>query len=274
MTTNPTQMLDGNSRRLESAPEGATPQANLPTGATLPGGAGLRNVPLRLDAWPANLTIAIDGPARTGKNTAGELVAEAIGGVLVDSGRFYRALTKAVMGTGINLDVPAAVVEFCQQARLEARLAYDGGRVEEALVLVNGVCFDKTELNAVGAAAPKLAKLAAVRDVVNSVLHGLGGAGRVVVLGRDMGARVFPNAEFKFFFTAPADVLELRQLQTTGIPGVDQRIEADRGNTLRAAEALEIDTAHHPPAAVCAMILAEIHRHVGAGGETTSTAAE
>jgi cytidylate kinase len=274
MTTNPNQMLDGNSRRLELAPEDATPPANIPTDATLPSGGALRNGRLSLDALPANLTIAIDGPARTGKNTAGELVAEAIGGVLVDSGRFYRALTQAAVVAGINLDVPAAIAQFCRQVRLEAHLDYDGGQVREAVVSVNGVCFGKQELNAIGADAPKLGKLAPVRDMVNLALRRLCGTGRVIVLGRDMGARVFPDADMKIFFTAPTDVLEQRQLQTTGLPGVTQRLAADQNNTFCAAEALKIDTAQHPPAAVCDLILVEISRRFMGGGTSRSTVAE
>ena len=45
-----------------------------------------------LDRLPADLVITIDGQARTGKNTAGELLARELGGLLVDSGRFYRSV--------------------------------------------------------------------------------------------------------------------------------------------------------------------------------------
>lgn len=262
MTMNSSHVPDGDPPRSGFAPEGAAGQAIIPTEASLPGSVGLRSVRVNLDALPADMIITIDGPARTGKNTAGELVAEAIGGVLVDSGRFYRALTQAAVVAGINLDVPEAIVEFCQHARLEACLGRDGGLVEEALVTVNGTCFSKGELNQIGAATPKLANVPQVRGLVNGVLHGFRRAGRVVMLGRDIGARVFPDTPFKFFLNAPQEVLEQRQIQTTGVPGVDQRLHADRRNTLLTAEALEIDTSKHLPTAVCGMIVNDLWNRV------------
>jgi hypothetical protein len=54
--------------------------------ACLPSGTAVQPERKALDTLPAQMVVAIDGPARSGKNTAGELVAEAIGGVLVDSG--------------------------------------------------------------------------------------------------------------------------------------------------------------------------------------------
>lgn len=51
-----------------------------------------------LRLWlPRKMVVAIDGWARSGKNTAGEEVCKALNGVLVDSGRFYRAVTKACL---------------------------------------------------------------------------------------------------------------------------------------------------------------------------------
>ncbi len=245
-------------KRENQTPDDAADGAGIPSDAALPGSANARVAHLNLPALPAQMVVAIDGPARTGKNTAGELVAEAIGGVLVDSGRFYRALTKAALLAGTDLDAPAAVAAFCTHARLEARLGHDGGRVEEALVLVNGVCFSKAELHEIGAVTPRLANVPQARDLVNTALRGFGGVGRVVMLGRDIGARVFPDTPFKFFLNAPQEVLEQRQIQTTGVPGVVKRLHADHRNTLLTAEALEIDTAKHLPTAVCGMIVNEL----------------
>ena len=211
-----------------------------------------------LAALPADFVVAIDGPARTGKNTAGALVAEAIGGVLVDSGRFYRALTKAALAAGVNLNCPPAVADFCCRADLRAQPGFDGSLVQEALALVQGVCFPRADLEAVAAQTARLAHLPAVRQAVNDTLRAFAGRHRLVVLGRDMGARVFADAPLKVFLTAPLAVLEQRQVQSTGVAGVQRRVTSDQPNTLRAVEALEIDTALITPAAVCDIILAEI----------------
>src|SRR5262249_35182193 len=95
---------------------------------------------------PAQMLIAIDGWAQTGKNSAGEIVAEQLGAVLVDSGRFYRAVAKACLGDNVNISNPATVEGWCRGVALDVRLARDGCRVEEAHVAVNGSWFGKEEL--------------------------------------------------------------------------------------------------------------------------------
>ena len=135
--------------------------------------------------------------------------------------------------------------------------------------LINGLCFSKAALNDVGADTPKLANIPQACDLVNTVLRGFGAAGRVVMLGWDIGARVFPGRPFKFFLNAPRKVLEQRQMETTGVPCADKRIHADRGNALLAEKALEIDPAKNQALTFCEMILAEIHRRAAPGAEAS-----
>ena len=118
--------------------------------ARQPNGTRAQSGRKALDTLPEQMIVAIDGPARGGKNTAGDLVAEAIGGVLVDSGRFYRSSTAAALRAGINLDDAEAIGKFCDQALIYVRLDRDGGSIIEALVTVNGRCYGKAELNEVG----------------------------------------------------------------------------------------------------------------------------
>src|SRR5438876_2377342 len=74
---------------------------------------------LAFPALPNKMIIAIDGWAQTGKNTSGELVAEHLGAVLVDSGRFYRALTKACLDSQENLGDGEAVAAWCKDVALD-----------------------------------------------------------------------------------------------------------------------------------------------------------
>ena len=243
-----------------SAPKAGHVVIAMCADARMPSGTTPQRKRQELDALPGQMIVTIDGPARSGKNTAGELVAEAIGGVLVDSGRFYRSLTAAVLRVGINLNDAEAVGQFCSQALIYVPLDRDGGSVIEAIVAVNGRWYSKAEVNAVGAATPKVADVPQARELVNSALHLLNGWGRMVMLGRDIGARVFPETPFKIFLNAPAHVLEKRHRKTTGMPGAEKRNLADRKNTIRAEGALEIDTSISQPSAVCDAILAHLLR--------------
>ena len=253
MTMNQTTTETGD---LRLRPPAVTPpsERKLLQAPTLPA------CPPWLRSLPADFVVTIDGPARTGKNTAGALVAEAIGGVLVDSGRFYRALTKAALVSGVNLDWPLAVTDFCAQVDLQAQSGFDGSLVEEALAVVQGICFPRATLEPIAAQTAKLAQVPAARELVNGALRSFAGRRRLVVLGRDMGARVFPEAPLKVFLTAPLAVLEQRQVNTTGQPGAKRRVAVDRPNTFRVATALEIDTSRHQPAAVRDLILTVIQR--------------
>ena len=253
MTMNQTTTETGD---LRLRPTAATP----PPERTLLQGPTLPTCPLWLSSLPPDFLVTIDGPARTGKNTAGALVAGAIGGVLVDSGRFYRALTKAALVARVNLQWPPAVADFCSHAGLQAHSGFDGCLVEESLPVVQGICFPRADLEPIAAETAKLAQVPAARELVNGTLRSFAGRRRLVVLGRDMGARVFPEAPLKVFLTAPLAVLEQRQVDTTGETGVKRRVAADRPNTFRVAAALEIDTSCHPPAAVCDLILAGIQQ--------------
>ena len=72
----------------------------------------LQNVPIPFHQLPTQMIVAIDGWAQSGKNTAGELVAAQIDGVLVDSGWFYRALTKAALDAGYGIREPELIGSF------------------------------------------------------------------------------------------------------------------------------------------------------------------
>src|SRR6266404_1526005 len=120
---------------------------------------------------PRQMIVAIDGTAQSGKNTVAEIVAEAIGGVVVDSERVYRALAKACVESGIALSDRKTIGEFCLEAALNIRVEWDGGTVKEALPFVNGLYFTKEELKSVTAEAWKVARLPAVREAVNRGLR-------------------------------------------------------------------------------------------------------
>ena len=146
-----------------------------------------------LDRLPADMVITIDGQARTGKNTAGELLAATLGGILVDSGRFYRSLTQAALVAEVDLDDRDAVESFCAGARLDAVIRPNDRSVFEALTTVDSGLFTDATLVSVGALVPKVAQIPLVRALVNATLRRLHRGGRMIVLGRDIGMKVFPN---------------------------------------------------------------------------------
>ncbi len=218
----------------------------------------LQAVKLPTQDLPLKMLVAIDGWAHSGKNTTGELVAEAIGGVLVDSGRFYRAFTRACVDAGIDLDNEHAVACFCWAAALDVRLRKEGGRVAEAQVCINGNWYSKEELKGVGTDVSKTARVYEVREKVNHALRLCENYGRVVMLGRDIGGVVIPETPFKFFLDAPEYVRERRHRETTGKGGALERDQLDESRVVFADDALMVDTHRLQPGEVRGVIIIEL----------------
>lgn len=211
-----------------------------------------------LDRLPADMVVTIDGKARTGKNTVGELLAGALGGVLVDSGRFYRSLTQAAVLAGVDLDDPLAVESFCAGARLDAVFRPNAKGVFEALVTVDSGLFAEATLVAVGSITSKVAKVPLVRALVNATIRRLHTGGRMVVLGRDMGAKVFPNTPYQFAFRAAGHIRELRDSGNPQSKAVAQRDQDDADQTVFPSRAEEVDTGEKTPTELLGLLFDEI----------------
>lgn len=220
---------------------------------------------------PSHLVIAIDGWAQSGKNSAGEKVAEFLGGVLVDSGRFYRAITKACLNSDVDLADTAAVVAWLQRACLDVRLAREIGGVTEAQVAVNGHWFTKEELKPIGLQTSLIAGIPEVRAMVNTALRMCDCYGRVVMLGRDIGGTVFPATPYKFFLDASEEVREQRHRQSTNQPGAKQRDRYDASRVIYAQKAVLIDTSQLSVEQVSSLIVVEVvWRAAGIKPETSA----
>ena len=207
---------------------------------------------------PTKMIIAIDGWAQTGKNSTGELLAGHLGGVLVDSGRFYRAITKGCMDGEVDLMNMDAVAAWCRRATMDIRLARVVGVVEEVEVAVNGRWFTRGELSPLGLQTSLVAAVPQVREWVNAALRLCECYGRVVMLGRDIGGAVFPKTPYKFFLDATEEVREQRHYATTKSFGAKKRDLFDASRVIFAEDSLLIDTSKLAVEEVCGIILVEV----------------
>lgn len=211
-----------------------------------------------MDRLPPDMLVTIDGQARTGKNTAGELLAGALGGVLVDSGRFYRSITQAALVAEVDLDDRESVESFCAGARLDAVIRPNDRGILEALATVNSGLFTEATLVSVSALVPCVANVPLVRSMVNATLRRLYRGGRMIVLGRDMGMKVFPNTPYQFYFRAPVAIRELRDSGRADGSAVTKRDRDDAKQTFFPPRAAEVDTGDKTPEQVLKVLLDEI----------------
>ena len=198
------------------------------------------------------ITIALDGPAGSGKSTTARKVAEKLGYIYIDTGAMYRAVTLAAIRRGIELSnialqvlVQSINIQLEQSPNGQKRLL-DGADVSREIRMP-----EITKLvSEVSAAAP-------VREAMVKEQRKMGKNGGVVMDGRDIGTVVFPNAELKVFMIASIDERSQRraaELQAKGINvsadtiarELEQRDELDSNREIsplvQASDARLLDT--------------------------------
>jgi len=160
------------------------------------------------------LTIAIDGPAGSGKSTVARRVAAILGYIYLDSGAMYRALALKALERRARLDDEAALEALASDTHIELK---PPTAEQEAAGLKNRVFLDGREVTegirtaAVAQAASRLATIAGVREMLVSEQQLAGQGGGVVMEGRDIGTVVFPRAELKIFLDASPETRAQRR---------------------------------------------------------------
>lgn len=149
-------------------------------------------------------TIAIDGPAGAGKSTIGALVAERLGYVFLDTGAMYRAMALAALDRGTDLADPAALERLARQAKIViGPPTVRDGRAYSVLLDGRDVTWLIRE-GRIDRVVSEVARIPGVRDALVDQQRALAKRGRVVMVGRDIGTVVLPDAERKIFLTASA----------------------------------------------------------------------
>ncbi|HEX7002853.1 MAG TPA: (d)CMP kinase [Trueperaceae bacterium] len=186
--------------------------------------------------------VTIDGPAASGKSSVARLVAERLGVPFVSSGLLYRAATYLALDAGCEIDEPVAVLGEIRGHRVALEPDVEGNR----LFIDDRDMTERLHTHEVDATVSTVATHPEVREWVNSRLREI--PPPFVVEGRDMGTVVFPEAEHKFYLTAPAAVRARRRLgeRSQDLDAVTaallRRDQLDAGRLAMAIDANSIDT--------------------------------
>ena len=155
------------------------------------------------------LTIAIDGPAGSGKSSVARRVAQMLGYLYLDSGAMYRALALKALRENIALENEIDLTQLAKKTHIELQ---PPTAEQERSGANNRVFLDGLEVTQairtaeVAQAASRLATVGPVREVLVAEQQRAGAGGRVVMEGRDIGTIVFPGAELKIFLEAAPQV--------------------------------------------------------------------
>jgi CMP/dCMP kinase len=155
------------------------------------------------------LTIAIDGPAGSGKSSVARRVAATLGYLYLDSGAMYRALALKALTSHIPLTDEPRLESLAAQTQIELTPPTPE---QERAGTKNRVFLDGQEVThairtaEVAQAASRLATIAGVRAILVAAQQRAGSGGGVVMEGRDIGTVVFPRAELKIFLEASPEV--------------------------------------------------------------------
>ncbi|WP_438005231.1 (d)CMP kinase [Sorangium sp. So ce321] len=229
------------------------------------------------------LRVAIDGPAGAGKGTVARGLAERLGYLLVDTGALYRAVALAVHRVGLAWDESGAIGALAEDLASGGRIALErsaapasapGAALDDspAQSSVGGsgmrVLLDGEDVSSairapeISLGASRVSAIPAVRKALLAMQRQAGAVGGVVLEGRDIGTVVFPDAEVKFFLTAPAEIRAKRRYDELVARGMAVSFEATLSDVLRrdkadseravaplrkADDAILVDSGHRSP---------------------------
>ena len=171
------------------------------------------------------MRIAIDGPASSGKSSVGRRVAEELKIGFLDTGLLYRAITRRAIDLGwFTAPITAAEVADTnyEQVRHDltelARSTDAQGSGSSFTMVIGGIPLLDAQLEAadVELYVPAVASIASVRDALRAVQRNVAARGGAVLVGRDIGTVVLPDAECKIFLDATAEKRAVRRATQRG----------------------------------------------------------
>lgn len=152
--------------------------------------------------------ITIDGPTSSGKSSVGLLFSQKIGYQFIDTGRIYRAGALYILRHGVPIENEERVADVFKN--LDIRFQMIGEK--QKLFLDNEDVTPYLHSPEITSIVPIVAAHAKAREFAKALQRKIGSAQNTVMVGRDIGSEIFPDAKLKFFLTASSDVRAERRL--------------------------------------------------------------
>ena len=235
-----------------------------------------------ISALPSHFSIALDGPAAAGKSTVAALVAQRLGAVVFDTGILYRAVTLAAVEDGIDPIDQDALAQVAASIDVEVRPpSVDDGRKLDILFRGRDATWDLRGPE-VDRILSQVSALPAVRQALLEPQRRIARSGRVIIVGRDIGTVVVPDADLKVYLEASIAERAKRRYEEMLHSEAEQpyqdvydalvrrdRLDSERATApLKPADdAIVIDSDHIPAEAVADRIVETFLRAQNGSGD-------
>jgi cytidylate kinase len=158
-----------------------------------------------IEMMPTPKIIAIDGPAASGKSTIAEKLAAELGYLYFDTGVMYRAVTLAALRELQSVQDEQAVSELAQRVQIDVLPpSVKDGRLFDVLLDSEDVTWAIRQSD-VDRNVSQVSAYPVVRQAMTEQQRRIGQRGSVVMVGRDIGTVVFPDAELKIYLDASVE---------------------------------------------------------------------
>lgn len=151
--------------------------------------------------------IAIDGPVASGKTVVGTLLAKQLDWRFLDTGSMYRGITWAALNNNIDLNDHKRLTDLTYETSIEPVSSQTGDR----LLIDQKDVTDKLRSPEVESVVSIIAKISPLRVALVEKQRGLAVKGKIVMVGRDIGTVVLPDAILKIFLTASIETRVTRR---------------------------------------------------------------
>ena len=154
---------------------------------------------------PIAKIIAIDGPAASGKSTLGQKLAQALGYLYFDTGVMYRAITWLALNQGLEISDEAAITQLAESTPIDVRPpSVKDGRAYDVILDSQDITWEIRSADVEAHVSP-VSAYAGVRKALSAQQRRIGMRGEVVMVGRDIGTVVLPNADIKIYLDASVE---------------------------------------------------------------------
>lgn len=165
--------------------------------------------------------IAIDGPAGAGKSTVAKLVASKLGFLYVDTGAMYRVLTLKAMRLKIPWDDTTKLIEMAKNTKIDLKQ-----KEGELKIYMDGEDVTKEiRTEEVSKNTSYIASILPIREILWDYQREYRKNFNIVMEGRDIGSKVFPDAELKIYLDASVEERTKRRYKQLKEMGIEEEIE-------------------------------------------------